>query len=178
LQLTEKMAHFNRERIPERVVHAKGSGAHGVFEVTADVTKWTKCPVHTYHRDGHMRFDDNGGREPNYEPNSFYGPSENQHFCDVAWGLESSLVDRYDHHRGNDDFSQAGDLFRLLAPDEQQRLIHNIVMSMKGVSREIQARQIRHFAEADVRYGRGVMEGLCCDPKTVQEMREPEGILK
>lgn len=43
LQLTEKMAHFNRERIPERVVHAKGSGAHGVFEVTGDVTKWTKA---------------------------------------------------------------------------------------------------------------------------------------
>jgi len=68
-------------------------------------------------------------------------------------------------HRGNDDFSQAGDLFRLLAPDAQQRLIHNIVMSMKGISREIQARQIRHFLKADVRYGRGVMDGLCCDPK-------------
>ncbi len=31
LLLIEKMAHFNRERIPERVVHAKGSGAHGCF---------------------------------------------------------------------------------------------------------------------------------------------------
>jgi len=69
-------------------------------------------------------------------------------------------------HRGNDAFSQAGDLFRLLAPDAQQRLIHNIVLSMKGVSREIQARQIRHFLKADVRYGRGIMDGLCCDPKS------------
>jgi len=41
--LLEKLAHFNRERIPERVVHAKGSGAYGYFEVTADVTKWTKA---------------------------------------------------------------------------------------------------------------------------------------
>src|SRR5665213_1491212 len=40
--LIEKLAHFNRERIPERVVHAKGSGAFGYFEVTADVTQWTK----------------------------------------------------------------------------------------------------------------------------------------
>ena len=32
------MQHFNRERVPERVVHAKGSGAHGFFEVTDDVT--------------------------------------------------------------------------------------------------------------------------------------------
>jgi catalase len=34
--LFEKMAQFNRERIPERVVHAKGSGAYGTFTVTAD----------------------------------------------------------------------------------------------------------------------------------------------
>jgi catalase len=38
-----KMQHFNRERVPERVVHAKGSGAHGFFEVTADVTQWTNA---------------------------------------------------------------------------------------------------------------------------------------
>src|SRR3954469_20854954 len=39
--LVQKLQHFNRERVPERVVHAKGSGAHGFFEVTADVTQWT-----------------------------------------------------------------------------------------------------------------------------------------
>ena len=41
--LIDKLAHFDRERIPERVVHAKGSGAHGVMEVTEDVTKFTKA---------------------------------------------------------------------------------------------------------------------------------------
>ena len=41
--LLEKLAHFDRERIPERVVHAKGSGAYGYFEVLADVTPWTKA---------------------------------------------------------------------------------------------------------------------------------------
>ena len=41
--LLEKLAHFDRERIPERVVHAKGAGAGGYFEVTADVTKYTKA---------------------------------------------------------------------------------------------------------------------------------------
>lgn len=40
-QLIEKLAHQNRERIPERVVHAKGWGAHGVFTVTQDVTAYT-----------------------------------------------------------------------------------------------------------------------------------------
>lgn len=38
----ENMAHFDRERIPERVVHAKGAGAFGYFEVTHDVSKYTK----------------------------------------------------------------------------------------------------------------------------------------
>jgi catalase len=41
--LIEKLARFDRERIPERVVHAKGSGAYGRFEVTKDVTRWTKA---------------------------------------------------------------------------------------------------------------------------------------
>jgi catalase len=41
--VVQKMQRFNRERVPERVVHAKGSGAHGFFEVTADVTQWTKA---------------------------------------------------------------------------------------------------------------------------------------
>lgn len=41
--LMEKLARFDRERIPERVVHARGSGAFGYFEVTQDVTKWTKA---------------------------------------------------------------------------------------------------------------------------------------
>jgi len=39
--VVQKMQHFNRERVPERVVHAKGSGAHGFFEVTEDVTDFT-----------------------------------------------------------------------------------------------------------------------------------------
>jgi len=41
----QKMAQFNRERIPERVVHAKGSGAHGFFEVTEDVSQLTKADL-------------------------------------------------------------------------------------------------------------------------------------
>jgi catalase len=41
--LLEKLAHFDRERIPERVVHAKGAGAYGYFEVQADVRRYTKA---------------------------------------------------------------------------------------------------------------------------------------
>ncbi|GAA1947737.1 catalase [Kitasatospora viridis] len=42
-QLLEKLARFNRERIPERVVHARGSGAYGYFEVTDEVSQYTKA---------------------------------------------------------------------------------------------------------------------------------------
>lgn len=43
VHLIEKLVHFNRERIPERVVHAKGAGAGGYFEVAKDVAKYTKA---------------------------------------------------------------------------------------------------------------------------------------
>jgi len=42
-QLFEKHAHFNRERIPERVVHAKGSGAYGTLKITGDISRYTKA---------------------------------------------------------------------------------------------------------------------------------------
>ncbi|MER6664143.1 catalase [Amycolatopsis japonica] len=43
--LIEKNAQFNRERVPERVVHAKGGGAHGFLEVTEDVSQFTKAAL-------------------------------------------------------------------------------------------------------------------------------------
>jgi catalase len=43
VHLIDKLSHFDRERIPERVVHAKGAGAHGYFEVSHDVTKYTRA---------------------------------------------------------------------------------------------------------------------------------------
>ena len=43
VHLIDKLSHFDRERIPERVVHAKGAGAHGYFEVSRDVTKYTRA---------------------------------------------------------------------------------------------------------------------------------------
>ena len=43
VHLVEKLAHFDRERIPERVVHAKGAGAHGYFQVCESMAKYTKA---------------------------------------------------------------------------------------------------------------------------------------
>ena len=44
-QLIEKLAFQNRERIPERTVHAKGSGAYGILEITEDISRYTKANV-------------------------------------------------------------------------------------------------------------------------------------
>jgi catalase len=49
--LIQKMAQFNRERVPERVVHAKGGGAYGVFEATEDVSQYTKAGLFTKGQD-------------------------------------------------------------------------------------------------------------------------------
>lgn len=46
IKLIEELAHFDRERIPERVVHAKGAGAYGYFEVTSpEIRKYCKAAV-------------------------------------------------------------------------------------------------------------------------------------
>ena len=44
-QLLEKLAHQNRERIPERTVHAKGWGAHGVLTITHDISKYSRAKI-------------------------------------------------------------------------------------------------------------------------------------
>lgn len=41
----DEWQHFNREKIPERVVHAKGNGAHGFFVVTNDITKYSRAAI-------------------------------------------------------------------------------------------------------------------------------------
>jgi len=72
----------------------------------------------------------------------------------------SGDADRYDHRKGNDDYTQAGNLFRLMSADQKRQLIQNIVGAMKTVPREIQERQIAHFSKADPAYGEGVAKGL------------------
>lgn len=121
------------------------------------------CPhatkARTYHRDGSMRFDGNGGGSVNYEPNSFGGPVENPEFKEPPLKI-SGDADRYDHRDGNDDYTQAGDLFRLLPEDGKQRLFSNIAAAMQGVPQFIIERQLANFAKADPAYGEGVAKAL------------------
>ena len=118
-----------------------------------------KCPVHTYNRDGFMRHDDNGGDGPNYEPNSFGGAAEDPRFREMPYKV-SGEAGRYDHRKGNDDYTQAGNLFRLLKPEEKQRLVQNIAGHMRGIPERIIKLQLQHFTKADPAYGAGVAELL------------------
>ena len=118
-----------------------------------------QCPVHTYHRDGAMRFDGNSGGAPNYEPNSFDGPKEDPAYRERPRTISGS-VDRHNHRLDGDYYSQPGNLFRLMPADARERLIGNIVGTMKGIPQRIQELQIQHFYKADPAYGTGVAKGL------------------
>ena len=134
-----------------------------------------QCPVRTYNRDGAMRFDGNYGSTPNYEPNSFDGPVEDPMYRERP-GTISGSVDRHNHRLDADYYTQPGNLFRLMSPAERERLIGNIVASMKTVPREIQQRQILHFLQADPRFGGGVAAGLGWDLKDVLATPPADGI--
>ena len=118
-----------------------------------------QCPVHHYYRDGAMRFDRNGGRSVNYEPNRLGGPEEDARYKEPPLEI-SGPADRYDHRADSDDYTQAGDLFRLMSPEQQSRLIVSIAESMKDVPRWTKLRQIKHFYKADPMYGAGVAGAL------------------
>ena len=143
--LFEKMAHFNRERIPERVVHAKGSGAHGHFVCTnPDMAKYTIAKLFS-----------GKGKNTRERPK-----------------MVSGTVDRHNHRDENDYYTQPGNLFRLMPKDAQQRLINNIVGSLKETPRRIQELQLQHFYKADPAYGAGVAKGLGIDISKITALEE------
>ncbi len=118
-----------------------------------------QCPYHTYHRDGAMRFDGNGGASPNYEPNSFGGPVQDPAYRERPVAVAGTVA-RHDHRADGDYYTQPGNLFRLMTAAERERLIGNIVAAMGTVPRRIQELQIQHFLKADPAYGAGVAQGL------------------
>lgn len=116
--------------------------------------------ANNYQRDGHMRFDDNGGASPNYEPNSFCGPVANPAYAEPPLKISGDAA-RYEQKRGvDDDYIQPGNLYRLLTPDHKQRLAENIARSLKKAPRAIQEKMVEHFLRADPAYGEAVAQEL------------------
>jgi catalase len=108
-----------------------------------------------YGRDGAMRFDDNGGRSTNYEPNSHDGPAQTGAPHDLGYDVSGSVGPRgLVKHAQDDDFVQAGALYRVMTEPERARLIDNIAGGLARVTRpEVIERSIEHFRKADPEYG-------------------------
>jgi len=117
-----------------------------------------RCPVHTYHKDGPMRFfpPETGNADAFYEPNSFNAAVQDERFKEPPLKISSEAADRYNHRDGNDDYRQPGDLFRLMSKESQQRLFSNYADAMAGVPAEIIKRQVAHCYKADPAYGKGL----------------------
>ncbi len=155
---------------PDRMLQARLFGygdAHryrlGINHSRLPVNEPKSVPggARNYGRDGAMKFDNPSGRLKNYEPNSFDGPVQTNQ--EGHRGLAASGVSGHYPQvpRAVDDFSQAGDLFRLQPPDAQQRLIDNIAGSLAQVSRDdIIERALGHFRKADADFGRRLEEGI------------------
>ena len=115
-----------------------------------------------------MPFERNGGGSPVYEPNSFGGPTDDPAHREPSLRI-SGEPDRWERREDNEDYQQAGDLYRLMSEEETVRLVGNIVGGMQGVPREIQPRQVRHFYKADPAYGEGVGASTRRKPRKQRE---------
>jgi catalase len=118
-----------------------------------------------YGRDGLMAGHGNGGRAKNYEPNSFDGPVETGQPYAAPLAVHGASGTYEWDRRETDDFSQAGDLYRLQPPEAQARLVDNIAGGLAGVSpgpvgEGIIERSIAHFAAADPEFGERITQGV------------------
>ena len=118
-----------------------------------------RCPFHNQQRDGQMAIE-NGGPSQNYEAVNAAGTSPNGFgHGDAGWPL-AGTAGRYDERGTADDFTQAGNLFRLMAADAKDRLTTNIANAMNSVTDEVKQRQLGHFMKADPDYGSAVAKKL------------------
>lgn len=118
-----------------------------------------KCPMHHHHKDGAMKYDVPAGDAAYYEPSNFYGPREDAKFREPPLKI-SGDANRYNHRDGNDDYSQAGNLFRMFDNEQKQRLCQNIAGAMRGVPQDIIDKQMLHFEKADSEYAAGIKKYL------------------
>ena len=120
----------------------------------------SKCPYHSFHRDGAMRVDGNYGSAISYEPNSFGQWKEQPEFKEPPLELDGM---GYAYEFRDDDadyYSQPGNLFRLLKEDKKALLFKNTAAQVGGAQKFIQVRHIRNCFKADPAYGTGVANAL------------------
>ena len=120
----------------------------------------SRCPFHSFHRDGSMRVDGNHGSTLGYEPNSYGEWQEQPDFHEPPLKLEGAAA-HWSHREDDDDYySQPGALYRLMTGEEQARLFGNTARAMGDAPHEIKVRHIGNCLKADPAYGKGVADAL------------------
>jgi len=119
----------------------------------------SRCPFHSYHRDGQMRVDGNHGATLGYEPNSYGEWQEQPEFKEPPLSIEGAS-DHWNHREDTDYYLQAGNLFRLMSKPQQQVLFENTARAMGDAPKEIKIRHIGNCLKADEAYGKGVAHAL------------------
>lgn len=127
-----------------------------------------KCPFHNSHRDGAMRVDGNEGSTIHYFPNSYGQWEENKTYTEPSLKLSGDAGHFNFREDDSDYYTQPGNLFRLMTPEQQQRLFRNTAAEVGGAEKFIQERHITNCYKADPAYGKGVAEALGIDFSTIK----------
>jgi len=127
----------------------------------------SRCPFHSYHRDGAMRVDGNHGSTPGYEPNSYGEWQQQPDFAEPPLSLEGA-ADHWNHREDDDYYSQPRALFNLMSPAQKKVLFENTARAMGDAPREIKIRHIGNCMKADAAYGKGVAEALGIQPSEIK----------
>ncbi|MBY5981424.1 catalase [Ferrimonas balearica] len=110
----------------------------------------TGCPFHG-------RSPDSAG-SVNYGPNSQNGPAQQAQYAEPPMDIAGAMA-RYDK-TVEDDYQQAGDLFRLMNAEQQQALFDTIAATLGQASDAVQARMLSHFEQADPAYAEGIRAAI------------------
>ena len=92
-----------------------------------------------------------GVGDVNYGPNTKGGPEEAPQYKEPPLRIDGD-ADRYDHRATADDYTQAGNLYRLMPDAEKQRLAETIVSTLSQVSQPVRDRMLKHFEACDPDY--------------------------
>ena len=120
-------------------------------------------PVHSIHRDGLMRTDDNGGGQVHYTPNSYGNWVESPQTLEPPLKIDGAAA-RWDFDEDDDDYyAQPRALFNLMTDEQKQALFDNTAAEIGPASEATKRRHIENCTKCDPAYGAGVAEALGMD---------------
>ncbi|MFE4858794.1 catalase [Streptomyces sp. NPDC056670] len=134
----------------------------GVNHTQLPVNSAKAAEVDNYGRDGLMATRNGRRTDKNYEPNSYSGPAQTDAALSAPLAIHGYTGTHAARaHVKDDDFFQAGELYRLMSDEEKARLIANIAGGLSQVSRDdVIEKNLAHFHAADAEYGKRVEEAV------------------